>query len=159
MNHSAQIAKHFNDAFNGGNWTWVNLKETLKDITWQQATTSVYNCNTIAVLIYHISYYVTVQLKVLKGGSLEGTDKDSFNCPPVQSQEDWERLVDKIWQEVEEYTQLSQQFPDEQLNDIFIMEKYGNWYRNLLGIIEHTHYHMGQIVLLKKILQQDGKDK
>jgi hypothetical protein len=157
MNHAAQIAKHFNDAFNGGNWTWVNLKETLKDITWQQATTPVYNCNTIAVLTYHISYYVTVQLKVLKDGSLEGTDKDSFNCPPVQSQEDWETLLRKIWQEVEEYTLLSQQLPDDRLDEVFILEKYGNWYRNLLGIIEHTHYHMGQIVILKKILQQDGK--
>jgi hypothetical protein len=100
-----------------------------------------------------------VQLKVLKGGPLEGTDRDSFNCPPIQSQEDWENLLRKIWQEVEEYTLLSQQVPDDRLDDIFVLEKYGNWYRNLLGIVEHTHYHMGQIVILKKMLQQDGKEK
>ena len=36
MNLTAQIAKHFNDVHFGGNWTSVNLKETLADVTWQQ---------------------------------------------------------------------------------------------------------------------------
>jgi len=31
-------------------------------------------------------------------------------------------------------------------------EKYGNYYRNFHGIIEHCHYHLGQIVLIKKML-------
>lgn len=35
----------------------------------------------------------------------------------------------------------------------FADPKYGNYYRNLLGIIERTHYHLGQIVLIKKLLK------
>jgi hypothetical protein len=35
--------------------------------------------------------------------------------------------------------------------------KYGNYYRNLHGIIEHTHYHLGQIVLIKKLLKRRRK--
>lgn len=150
MNHSAQIAKHFNDVFNGGNWTWVNLKDTLQDITHEEATATIKDCNSIAVLTYHISYYIAVQLKVLKGNPLEGSDKDSFNCPPVNSKEDWDSLLVKIWKDADEYKQLVEQLPDDRLHEVFIMEKYGNWYRNLLGLIEHTHYHLGQIVLLKK---------
>jgi hypothetical protein len=30
--------------------------------------------------------------------------------------------------------------------------KYGTVLRNILGLIEHTHYHLGQIVILKKDL-------
>jgi len=30
--------------------------------------------------------------------------------------------------------------------------KYGNYFRNIVGVIEHIHYHLGQIVLIKKIL-------
>ncbi len=155
MKSSQQLAAHFRQLCYGGNWTWVNLKDTLKDISWEQAITKVQDFNTIAVLVYHIGYYVSVQLKVLKGGNLEGTDKDSFNCPPVQSAADWEALLSKTWQEADEYAALVEQLPDQQLEEIFVMEKYGNWYRNLMGLIEHAHYHLGQIVILKKWVQSD----
>lgn len=154
MNTTAQIAKHFREVYDGGNWTWVNLKETLKDITWEEAATKVNDFNTIAVLVYHISYYVSVQLKVLKGQSLEGTDKDSFNGPAIESQQDWDTLLNRIWQEADEYALLVEQLPDNRLDDFFVIEKYGSWRRNLLGLIEHTHYHLGQIVILKNLLRQ-----
>ncbi len=153
MKTNKQLAIHFRQLYFGGNWTWVNMKETLQDISWEEATRPVGDLNTIAVLVYHIGYYITVQLKVLKGGSLEGTDKDSFNCPPIRSKEDWDQLLNRIWQEGEEYALLVESFPDEKLEDVFVVEKYGNWYRNLLGLIEHSHYHLGQIQLLKKIIR------
>lgn len=154
MSTAAQLARHFREVYYGGNWTWVNLKETLKDISPEEATAKVYDFNTIAVLVYHISYYVSVQLKVLKGGLLEGTDKDSFNGPVIQSKQDWEALLNNVWTAADEYALLAEQLPESKLGEVFVTEKYGSWHRNLLGLIEHTHYHLGQIVLLKKILRQ-----
>ena len=29
MQYTKQIAKHLNEVYNGGNWTWVNLHDTL----------------------------------------------------------------------------------------------------------------------------------
>jgi len=49
---------------------------------------------------------------------------------------------------------LIEQLPESQLWVTFSQEKYGNYYRNLHGIIEHIHYHLGQIVLIKKIILQ-----
>jgi hypothetical protein len=149
-----QIAKHFRDVHFGGNWTSVSLKETLAGITWQQATTKVYSFNTIAVLVYHINYYVSAVLKVLQGGPLTASDKFSFDLPPIQSTEDWEKLLDKLWTDAESFAILVEQLPESKLEETFSDEKYGNYYRNIHGIIEHTHYHLGQIVLLKKILLQ-----
>jgi hypothetical protein len=37
------------------------------------------------------------------------------------------------------------------------MEKYGNYYRNIHGIIEHIHYHLGQIVLIEKYFYRQMK--
>ena len=48
---------------------------------------------------------------------------------------------------------------DEILHQTFVDEKYGNYYRNLVGIIEHGYYHLGQIVILKKILVAKAKSK
>jgi len=157
MNLSAQIAKHFKDVHFGGNWTSVNLKQTLADVTWQQATTKIYSLNTIATLVFHINYYVSAVLKVLQGGPLDAHDKYSFDLPPIQNQENWEKLLNKMWTEAEDFGILVEQLPEGKLGETFFEEKYGNYYRNLHGIIEHTHYHLGQIVLIKKILLQSNE--
>ncbi len=156
MNVNQQIAKHFREVFFGGNWTSSNLKDHLADVTWQQATTQVYNLNTIAALVYHISYYISAVLKPLQGEPLDAHDKYSFDLPPIRSQDDWQLLLSKMWVDAEQFASLVEQLPESRLWEDFSENKYGNYYRNLLGIIEHTHYHLGQIVLIKKILSQTG---
>jgi hypothetical protein len=155
MGLAAQIAKQFREVHYGSNWTGVNLKDTLKDVTWQQATTKVYSFNTIAALVFHINYYVSAALKVLQGEPLNAHDKYSFDLPPILSQEDWENLLDKFWTDAESFAALIEPFPDSKLLENFSDGKYGNYYRNLTGVIEHTHYHLGQVVLVKKMVLQD----
>lgn len=151
MNLSEQIAKHLREIHFGGNWTSVNLKDTLTGVNWQQATTKIHSFNTIAALVYHINYYVSGVLQVLQGGSLDIKDIYSFDHPPIQSPEDWDKLLDKTWRDAESFAGLVEQLPESKLEEAFTDEKYGNYYRNLHGIIEHSHYHLGQIVLIKKI--------
>ena len=154
MKITEQVAKHFREIHFGGNWTEVNLKDSLADINWQQATTKVYTFNTIAALVYHTNYYVSAVLKVLVGEPLNANDENSFDHPPIQSQEDWEQLLNKTWDDAENFASLIEQLPESKLWETFRHEKYGNYYRNIHGIIEHAHYHLGQIVLIKKILTQ-----
>jgi hypothetical protein len=154
MSLTRQIAKHFREVHFGGNWTWSNLKDTVADVTWQQATTKVYDLNTIATLVYHIHYFVAAVLPVFQGGILDAHDKYSFNHPPINSREDWENLVDKALTDAGQLAALIELMPEHQLWEIFSEEKYGNYYRNIHGIIEHTHYHLGQIAVIKKIIRQ-----
>ena len=154
MNLSTEIAKHFREAHFGGNWTSVNLKDTLSDVTWKQATTKLYNFNTIAVLVFHTNYYVSAVLKVLEGEPLNAKDKFSFDLSPIENDEQWQNLLQKTWNDAERFAALIEQLPEAQLSETFTDEKYGSFYRNLHGIIEHTHYHLGQIVLLKKLLTE-----
>lgn len=152
MNTPALIAKHLREVYFGSNWTASNLKDQLADVTWQQATTPIYQLNTIATLAYHIHYYITGTLQVLDGGPLEIRDEYSFAHPPIQSQKDWERFLVQNNLEAERFAMKIEALPSERLQDTFVDIKYGNYYRNLHGIIEHTHYHLGQIALIKKML-------
>ncbi|MEO6730638.1 MAG: hypothetical protein ABIN01_05435 [Ferruginibacter sp.] len=86
----------------------------------------------------------------MQGESLTAHDKFSFAHPPIDSQEDWDKLLNKMWADVESFGNLIEQLPEETLWETFIDDKYGNYYRNIHGIIEHTHYHLGQIILIKK---------
>ncbi len=152
MKIAAQLAKHLRDVHFGGNWTVSNLKEKTEGLTWQQATTQVHSFNTIAVLVFHSGYYLGAVTKVLRGGPLDAKDKYSFSHPPIQSQDDWQAMLDKVWTEAEELAALIEQLPDSQLEEPFLDGKYGTYYRNFAGIIEHTHYHLGQIALIRKLI-------
>jgi hypothetical protein len=90
---------------------------------------------------------------VLEGGPLEGNDKLSFAHPPINSQEDWEEFVQQILADAEAFAQLIEQLPESRLYEDFSDTKYGIYFRNLVGIIEHTHYHLGQIALIKKLVK------
>lgn len=157
MQYTKQIAKHLNEVYNGGNWTWVNLHDTLKDVPWQQATAKVYDMNTIAVLTYHIGYYVAAILNVLRGNPLDSKDEYSFNHPPINSEADWQAMRNGIQDNWLALVAAIEQLPDEKLSEFFTQEKYGLYYRNLHGLIEHTHYHLGQIVIIKKLLKAEGR--
>lgn len=154
MSLSTQIAKHFREIHFGGNWTSSNLKDNLADLSWQQAVNKVYDFNTIATLVYHTHYFVQAVLQVLQGEPLNASDKLSLSHPPILSQKDWETFLEKVWADAESFAKLVEQLPEHILWEDFTDGKYGNYYRNLHGIIEHTHYHLGQIVLIKKILAQ-----
>lgn len=153
MKRTTQIAKQFREVYLDGDWVaTTNLKAQLSDITWEQATTKIGTLNTIAALAFHINYYVAGVANVLEGGPLTIRDKYSFDLPPIKSQKDWENLLNKMWSDAERFSTLVEAMPDEKLSEVFIDEKYGDYERNLHVIIEHTYYHFGQIVLIKKLL-------
>jgi uncharacterized damage-inducible protein DinB len=153
MNTTQQLAKHCRDVHFGGNWTFVNLKDTLADITWQEATTQYQDSNTIATLLFHINYYINPVARVLQGEPLNASDKFSFDCPTITSQEEWEHLIQKALDEAEQFANEIEKLEESKLFEVFSDDKYGNYFRNLLGIIEHTHYHLGQIALIKKMIR------
>lgn len=158
MNLPTQIANQFREVHLNGVWVAnTNLKVQLSDLTWEQATTKVGALNTIAILAFHINYYVAGLVNVFEGGSLNIRDKYSFDAPPIESKEDWEKLLSKMWNDAEKFANLVEQMPEEKLNGPFVEEKYGSYLRNIHAMIEHSYYHLGQIVLIKKMLTQAGE--
>lgn len=148
----AHSAKHFRDVHFGGNWTVSSLKEVLQNVTWQQATTKIQSLNTIAALVFHINYFTEALIRVLENEPINAHDKYSFDHPPISSQEDWDKMLQKVWDDAETAAQLIEKLPESKFEEVFGEEKYGTYFRNIHGIIEHTHYHLGQVALVKKLL-------
>lgn len=153
MNVSQQTAKHFREVFFGGNWTTSNLKDLLDDVTWTEALHQIDSLNNIVTLTYHMSYYVFAIRKVLEGKPLEAKDAYSFDHPEINKPEDWNKMRNEIWDEVEKCADLIEQLPEEKMWQDFADPKYGIYFRNLIGLIEHTHYHLGQIAIIKKMIR------
>jgi len=153
MSLTQQTAKHLRDVFFGGNWTTSNVKDTLSDLSWEEALTPIDDFNTIAVLTFHISYYLDAIIDVSEGRPLSLKDELSFDCPQISSEDEWINLQNSIWERVETAASYIEKLNDQQLNDHFFDQKYGTYYRNMHGLIEHTHYHLGQIVILKRMVK------
>lgn len=153
MSTTSQLAKRFREVLLDGKWIAnTNFKEQLSDVTSEQATTKIDSLNTIAMLTFHIHYYIAGLVNVFDGGDLEIKDKFSFDLPPIESQEQWESLLNKLWQDSEKFATLLEQMPDSKLDEVFVDEKYGTYLRNIDGMIEHSYYHLGQITLIKKLI-------
>jgi len=153
MKSTTAIAKRFREVILDGTWIAnTNFKHQLSDLDWQLATTKIKNLNTIAVLAQHIHYYINGVKNVLKGGSLDIKDQFSFDFEPIRSQEEWDTFLTHFWNDAEEFASLIDQMPEEKLSAVFVDEKYGTYERNIDGMIEHSYYHLGQIVLLRKML-------
>lgn len=150
-----QMAQLLRDTYFGGNWAAVNLRELLSDLNRNEAYFHVPQLNSIALLTFHIQYYHAPILGVLQGNPLKSNDKESFRMPELPDDAAWEAFKEQIWREVETLAEAIETLADKRLYDAFSDGKYGNYYRNLHGLIEHTHYHMGQIALIKKILREN----
>lgn len=155
MNASKELARQFREVAFGGNWTLTNLKDSLESLDWKTASTQLDDLNTIAQLVRHLSYFFKPVTKVLLGGPLIAKDKESWIALEIANEEEWNSFKEEILIDAENFAKALDAFPNEKLSEEFFDGKYGNYFRNLSGIIEHTHYHLGQISLIKKLLAKD----
>lgn len=153
MKSALQLADRFREVILNGTWvTGTNYKDQLSNVSWEQAAQKIDSLNTIAALTSHIHYYIFGILNVLKGGTLNIKDKFSFDFPSIKSKEDWEKILDKLWNDSENFANLIEQMTEEKLKEDFADKKYGSYQKNINAMIEHSYYHLGQIVIIKKLI-------
>lgn len=146
------IARQLREVYTEGNWTGAFFKEKISDIDWKDATTQIYGLNTIATLVFHINYYTHEVANTLEGQAFTSDDKFAFTHPPINNEDDWQNMLSNVFADGERLARQIEILDDSILTEYFQEEKYRSHYRNFCGIIEHFHYHLGQIVLIKKIL-------
>jgi len=158
MNSNNAIAKRFREVILNGTWiSNTNYKDQLDNSSWELAVSKIDGLNTIAALTSHIHYYISGLINVFEGGFLDIRDKYSFDFPEVTSQKEWDKILSQLWKDSEKFANLIEQFPENKLNEVFVDEKYGSYQRNIDAMIEHSYYHLGQIVLIKKIILVTSK--
>jgi len=153
MKSNEELADRLKEILLDGSWvTGTNIKSQIVNLDWQLATRKIYNLNSIADLIFHIDYYIAGVLNAIETGKLEIKDKHSFDSPPFKSNKDWNELVKKFCNDSDKLVETVEHMTDDKLHQVFTHEKYGNYKRNINVIIEHSYYHLGQIILIKKLL-------
>lgn len=156
MKRTVFIANRIREVLLNGTWIAnTNFKDQLNKISWQEAIQKVETLNSIAALTYHINYYLAGLMKAFENGALEISDKYSFDAPSINSEEDWKKLKENFLKNAEDFAKRIEQMPEETLEEPFFDPKYGNYERNLEAMIEHSYYHLGQISLIRKLIQKN----
>lgn len=154
MKNTQDLANRFREVLLNGTWVAnTNYKVQLENLSLQIAQTKVGDLNTIAILAQHIHYYIKGVANVFKGGHLEIRDAYSFDFPAFASEAEWQSFLKTFFNDAEEFATLVSQLPENMLNNDFVDKKYGTYQRNIEGMIEHCYYHLGQIVVIKKMIQ------
>ena len=89
---------------------------------------------------------------MFQGGDLVIKDKYSFDMPEISSESEWLDLVNECLSNAELYISYVERMDDKQLSQLFVKQEYGSYWRNIEAQLEHSYYHLGQIVLIKKLV-------
>lgn len=155
MKETTALAKRLREVIIDGRWVaGTNLKEQITDLTYDKALIQVNDLNSIAALTFHINYYISGVSDFFETGKLKIRDQFSFDLPSLNSEDDWTRLKNELISNTEKLASQIENLSDSDLDKVFVNEKYGDYRRNIEGIIEHCYYHFGQIRLIKKLLNK-----
>jgi hypothetical protein len=148
MKLTETIAQHFYEVHYGNNWTDASVKDGLQGITWEQAVKKIGNVNTIGLLLFHMDFYNMVVYDRLVGNKRHFEHEESLKVE-INSEEDWQQLQERYFANVAKIHQAILQFDE---SNLFEKITENTPYKNLHGLVEHVHYHLGQINILKKLV-------
>lgn len=153
MRLTETIAQHIMAVHNGNNWTDVNLENTLQNVSFQDAVrVTKASPNSIAALLHHISFYNEVVLNRIQGVETTINQANGFDYAPINSLQDWEDLKKRSLQSSVKLAEVVRSIPEEKLFEP-VLSGYSTYYKTLQGLVEHTHYHLGQIVIIKHLIR------
>jgi uncharacterized damage-inducible protein DinB len=148
------IAQHITEVHEGDNWTEVNIKDTLADVGYKEATiVTKASHNTIASLLHHISFYNEVVMQRLSGIDPVISGSNGFEMAAIKNEDDWIKLKARNMDSALQLASAVRQLPEEKIFDLTVTG-HSTHYKMLHGVTEHAYYHLGQIVILKKLIRQ-----
>lgn len=149
MTEMDRITRLLEKTFDQQPWYGSSIMEILKTVNPLIVNQRVGDVHSIAELVEHMVSWRTFAAKRLLGDA-QFEINDSTNFPISQN---WENTIKRLLQSQEELVMAAKQFPEERLNELVPSNQFRYTFYTLLhGIVQHDVYHLGQIVLLKKVI-------
>lgn len=150
------ITNSIKATFEGAPWYGESLLVKLKTINSELVNESINTSNTIGNLVAHLIQWRLFVIEKLKGNTqfdIEINSKSDWPETTIKSKADWNHLITKLKSSQDQIIDLLSKKEDSFLNKQTSGTNYNN--RTLLtGIIQHDIYHLGQISLIKKQIEQ-----
>lgn len=153
MKVTHHIAQHLLDVYTGGNWTEVNVSGVLADVSYAEAATvTAASPNSIASIVHHLVFWNRIMIQRIQGVLPEIPAANGFDVPWIESDADWKNLLNAMLASAAELALEIKNVADAKL-EMPIVTGFTSAYKNLQGTVEHIHYHLGEIMILKKLIR------
>lgn len=150
MKENKKLQKLFRDHFNGEPWIEVQTMGSLKNIKAAYAAKNVFGLNSIWQIVHHMTCWRETLLERLRGVNVPSPADNYFMPIADPTAKAWTKALTRL--------NVSQKnillYLQKEWNDSD--EKPGNSpysrYELIQGLLQHDAYHLGQIILIKKLL-------
>ena len=152
MKETKRITKLFEDLYNGSPWIDVTIMDTLKNISAEQAAKKIIpERNSIWQIINHmIAWRENVLLRV-QGNGMVTPNNNYFTQLEIISETEWQKALERLANSQEQWIHFLENSDESQFDKIYAPNKM-TYYEHIHGILQHDAYHLGQIVLLSKLV-------
>ncbi len=159
MSETKRIADQLKRAYQGPAWHGPSLLEALEDVTAEQALAHpIPATHSIWELVLHSAAWMDAVRERLANGAVKIPADGDFPVIKDSSEAGWQKTLAVLEQRHNALLETIKNFPQDSLDkrlgdehDPPTASGYSAYY-NLHGVIQHTLYHTGQIILLKKLL-------
>lgn len=157
MKEVQRLKLRMQEMFDGEPWLDVSLVPVLRQVSASLAAKKIRaDRNSIWEIVNHLAAWKESVLRRLTVGKETTPDHNFFL--PVENKSDaaWEASLHALQQAHEKWMKFLETLDDNELDKIYE----GNeqiWHYHIEGMIQHDAYHLGQIVLLTKLLPTDDQ--
>ena len=149
-NEINRILKLFTDLQHGDCWIGVNFKEVLHEVNAAKASAdSSGGTNNIWQLVAHITYWRTTVVNRLTGTNNPPPFAD-FLLPAELNEENWRQALHDFEAAYHLLRNAIHNFKDDHLDKPSPTEEQ-TYYQLIMGCLQHDAYHLGQMMLQKRL--------
>lgn len=150
MSTSEVLTEQHTACYDEDGW-FVSLRKALEGVTAVQADWKPVELDhSIRETVDHIIFWNDRWLQRIRGELNEPQDVE--NSGTFKSDEsDWERTIEKLWAVMDKWREKLAGIDDEKLDSPVNAEYQAPWSSPLANQNVHNAYHVGQIVLLRKL--------
>ena len=152
MKETNRIAKLFEDLYNGSPWIDVTIMDTLKNISAEQAAKKVTpGRNSIWQIVNHMIAWRENVLLRIQGNEIVTPNNNYFTEIENISETEWQKVLERLENSQHQWIAFLKTFEESQFEKIYPKNRM-SYYEHIHGILQHDAYHLGQIVLLSKLI-------
>ena len=152
MKEADRIKKLFEDLYNGNPWLDVTIMDTLKNISAKHAAKKIFpDRNSIWQIVNHITSWRENVLLRVQGNEVSASNNNYFSDIEDTSETAWEKALERLENSQKQWTEFLKIFNESQFDTIYPPNRM-TYYEHIHGILQHDAYHLGQIVLLSKLV-------
>ncbi|HEY5465194.1 MAG TPA: DinB family protein [Hanamia sp.] len=152
MKETKRITKLFEDLYNSNPWIDVTILGTLKNISSQQAAKKIApGRNSIWEIVNHIISWRENALLRVQGNVINTPNNNYFVEIADTSETAWQKALERLENSQQQWIAFLKTFDEAEFEKMYPTNKM-SYYEHIQGILQHDAYHLGQIVLLTKLL-------